>query len=287
MGKTQKRLLEEMELRRYRPSTIESYERCARKLVEHFWRPAESLDDDDLRGFVLHLVRVRKIGPAGHKLYVAAIRFLYCHVVGRPEVVHVLPYPKVPRPLPVVLSGTEVEGLLGAIESPKYRAIVMCAYGAGLRVGEVCSLRPEDVDGKRMLLHVRDAKGARDRYVVLAARLLDALRAYWRAVRPARDGYLFPGATAGSHVSDDTVRQVLRRAAASCGLEKRVYPHVLRHSFATHLLEAGTDLRVIQVLLGHASIRTTARYTHVSARLIGRTKSPLDLLGTKEGEPLG
>jgi site-specific recombinase XerD len=287
MGQTRDRLVAELEIRRYRPSTIESYVRCARKLVEHFWRPAESLGREDLRGFLLHLVRIRKIGPAGQKLYVAAFRFLYAHVLGRPEMLHFLPYPRVPRPLPVVLSGSEVAALLAAVESPKYRAVVMCAYGAGLRISEVCALLPEDVDSKRMLLHIRDAKGGRDRYVVLSQRLLHALRAYWVAARPPRDGFLFPGATAGTHIAPDTVREVLRRAAVASGLAKRVTPHILRHSFATHLLEAGTDMRVIQALLGHGSIRTTARYTHVGGPLIARTKSPLDLLGTPEGKALG
>jgi site-specific recombinase XerD len=286
MGQTKDRIIAELELRRYSPTTIKAYVRHARNTVCHFMRPLEELDADDLRGFLLHLIRVRKVGPAAHKLYVASLRFTYQHVLGKPELTHALPWPRVPRSLPVVLSGTEVVRLLEALESPKYRAVTMCAYGGGLRVSEVCGLRPEDVDSKRMLIHVR-GKGGRDRYVVLAGRLLEALRAYWRAVRPPRDGYLFPGVAPDSRLAPDTVRDVLRRAAKACGLEKRVSPHVLRHSFATHLLETGTDLRVIQELLGHGSIRTTARYTHVSARLIGRTKSPLDLLGTDEAKPLG
>lgn len=287
MGYTRDRLIEELELRRYRSSTIESYVRCSRKLVEHFWRPAESLSEEDVRGFMLHLVRIRNIGPSGQKVYVAALRFLFTHVLGRPEVIHALATPKVPRTLPVVLSGTEVEALLSAIESLKYRGVVMCTYGAGLRVGEACMLRPEHVDSKRMLLRVVDAKGARDRYVPLAQRLLDGLRAYWRAVQPPRDGFLFPGRSAKGHIVPETVRKVLARAVAATGLEKRVTPHVLRHSFATHLLELGTDVRVIQALLGHSSIRTTARYTHVGGPLVARTKSPLDVLGTTEAEPLG
>jgi integrase/recombinase XerD len=287
MGKTRDRMVAELEIRRYRPATIRRYVGCAAHVVRHFMRPLESLEGEDLRGFFLHLVRERKLSAGGQKSYVAALRFAYLHVLARPEMIHFLPWPRVTRPLPVVLSGSEVERLLLAVASLKYRAVVMCAYGAGLRVSEACGLRPQDIDSKRMLLHVREGKGARDRYVGLSQRLLDALRIYWVAIRPARDGYLFPGESAGSHVSGDAVRDALKKAADVCGVTKRATPHVLRHSFATHLLESGTDIRVIQQLLGHQSIRTTSRYTHVSARLIGRTTSPLDLLGTEAGEPLG
>ena len=287
MGSTSDRMRAELELRRYSPSTQKEYLRCARHFVAHYMRPAEELGEAEVRGFLLHLVRVRKAGEATHKMFVAALRFLYTHVLGRPEVLPAAPWPRMKRPLPVVLAGSEVESLLAAVESVKYRAILMAAYGGGLRVAEACALRPRDVDSTRMLIHVRDGKRGRDRYVMLSTRLLAALRAYWREARPPRDGSLFPGAKPGSHLSPSTVRAVLKKAARAAGVEKRTTPHVLRHSFATHLLESGTDLRVIQVLLGHGSIRTTARYTHVSAEHVGRTKSPLDLLGTEDGKPLG
>jgi site-specific recombinase XerD len=280
-------MLADLELRRYRPSTKEEYLRCAGNFVLHFMRPAEELGEGEVRAFLLHLVRVKKASPSVHKMYVAAIRFLYTHTLRRPEVVHWMPWPKVPKSLPVVLSGTEVLGLLEAVESPKYRAIVMCAYGSGLRVSEACVLTPADIDSKRMLIHVRDGKRGRDRYVMLGERLLEALRIWWRVEKPAREHFLFSGARAGKHVSSNTVEVVVKKAALAAGLAKRTTPHILRHSFATHLLESGTDIRVIQMLLGHGSIRTTARYTHVSAAHVGRTKSPLDLLGTEAGKPLG
>jgi site-specific recombinase XerD len=287
MGHTREQMLQALELRRYRPSTQKEYIRCARHFVAHYWRPAEELGAVEVRAFLLYLIRVKKVSASVHKMFVAALRFLYAQTLRRPEVLHELPWPKVGRPLPVVLSGSEVEHLLGAVESLKHRALLMCAYGGGLRISEACALAPSDIDSRRMVIHVRDGKRSRDRYVMLSERLLEALRAYWRATRPPRDGYLFPGAAPGSHVAPSTVRKVLAKAVAAAKLEKRVTPHILRHSFATHLLEAGTDVRVIQALLGHGSIRTTARYTHVSAGLIGRTKSPLDLLGTAEGKPLG
>ena len=287
MGKTRDAMLADLELRRYAESTKYKYLQCAKNFVAHFMRPAEDLGEDEVRGFVLHLVREEKASPTVQKMHVAAIRFLYTHTLRRPEVVHWLPWPKVPRTLPVVLSGTETLALLEAVESPKYRAVLMCAYGAGLRVSEACALTPADIDSKRMLIHVRRGKRGRDRYVMLGQRLLETLRIWWCVERPARDGYLFAGSTADRHISRHTVKKVLKKAAVAAGVEKRVTPHVLRHSFATHLLEAGTDIRVIQALLGHGSIRTTTRYTHVSAEHVGRTKSPLDLLGTEEGKPLG
>jgi integrase/recombinase XerD len=287
MSKTRDAMIADMELRRYSARTIEEYVRCARHFVGHYMRPAEELGEREVRGFLLHLVRVKKASPFVHKMYVAAVRFLYAITLRRPEVVHWLPWPKTPRSLPVILSGTEVLALLEAVESPMYRAILMCAYGSGLRVSEACALTPADVDSERMVIHVRVAKRGRERFVMLGVRLLAALRMWWRVEKPAREAYLFSGTTAGSHVSPDTVRTVLKKAAATAGIAKRTYPHLLRHSFATHLLESGTDIRVIQRLLGHGSIRTTERYTHVSVAHVGRTKSPLDLLGTEEAKPLG
>lgn len=286
MGHIRDRMIADLQLRRYSISTQNEYVRCATRFVEHYMRSPDELGEREVRGYVLHLVRVRKVSPSVHKMHVAAIRFLYVHTLHRPEAIRWLPWPKIPCSLPVVLGGAEVESLLQSFESPKYLAIVMCAYGAGLRISEACALAPSDIDSARGVIHVRHAKRRRDRYVMLSARLLDTLRAYWRAVRPPPDGYLFPGANPGSHSSPRAVRSVLKKAVAAAGLRKRVTPHVLRHSFATHLLEAGTDVRVIQVLLGHGSIRSTARYTHVSASHIGRTKSPLDLLETKAAKPL-
>ena len=159
------------------------------------------------------------------------------------------------------------------------------AYGAGLRISETCRLRVEDIDGKRKLSHVRLGKGGKDRYVMLGDRLLEGLRAYWAKVKP--EGWLFPGAKKGRPLSPDAVRKALERATKAVKLKKRVTPHALRHAFATHLLELGTDTRIIQVLMGHASPRTTARYTQVSTKLIASTKSPLDALGTKKAAALG
>jgi site-specific recombinase XerD len=278
-------MVADLELRRYSPKTIKNYIWCARAFVRFYMRPPEALGEDEVRGFLQHLVR-KGVSAAHQKMHVAAIRFLYSHTLGRPEVVHWIPLPRVPRKLPAILSGTEVLALVATVGSPKHRALLMCAYGAGLRVTEVCELKPADIDSKRMLIHVR-GKGGRDRYVGLSERLLVALRIWWCVERPARDSYLFPGAAPGSHITPRAVENAVRRARLAARIDKRITPHSLRHSFATHLLESGTDIRVIQELLGHGSIRTTTRYTHVSQAHVGRTKSPLDLLGTDEAKPLG
>jgi site-specific recombinase XerD len=284
---TRARMVAELELTNYSPSTINHYVRCADTFVTHYMRPPTELGETEVRCFLLHLQKVRDLGPAGLKMFVAALKFLYERTLARPEVVAAIRYPRVAKSLPDVLSGTEVEALLGAIESLKHRTILSVAYGAGLRIGEACRLRCADIDSERMALHVRGGKGKKDRYVMLGERLLLLLREYWRAAQPGRD-HLFPGNSDGGVVSRDAPRQALHKAVKACGITKRVTPHVLRHSFATHLLESGTDLRTIQVVLGHSSLRTTARYTHISKRHVEGTGSPIDLLGTEQGkEALG
>jgi site-specific recombinase XerD len=280
MGQLRDKMKADLKLRRYRSGTIDNYLGCAKKFVAFHRRPPGEMGEAEIRQYLLHLVDEQRLGPAGHKMHVAAIKFLYGVTLGRPEAVVRVPWPKVPVKLPDILDGSEVERLFEAVESIQHRAIVMTAYGAGLRISEVCALRVTDIDSQRGVIHVRDGKRGRDRFVMLSPRLLGCLREYWRAVRP-KGPELFPGATAESVVSPKTVRAALRKAVAKAGITKRVTPHVLRHCFATHLLERGTDLRVIQVLLGHGSIRTTARYTQVSTRHIARTKSPLDRRGRK------
>lgn len=280
------RMVADLELANYSPNTIKEYLRCSDTFVQHYMREPTELGETEVRCFLLHLQKVREVGPAGLKMYVASLRFLYVRTLQRPEVVETIPWPRVPKSLPVVLSGSEVEALLQAVESLRHRTILSAAYGGGLRISEACRLRCADVDSKRMVLYVRQGKGNKDRCVMLSERLLLLLREYWRATRPGRD-LLFPGNDEGGVVGAAAVRAALSRAVEQCGLRKRVTPHVLRHSFATHLLESGTDLRTIQVVLGHASIRTTARYTHVSTQHVARAKSPLDLIGTASGQVLG
>ncbi|MDP2183068.1 MAG: site-specific integrase, partial [Actinomycetota bacterium] len=285
MGQLRDRMEEDLRLRCYAQGTRAEYLRCARHFAEYHRRSPVAMGESEVRAFLLHLLKSGK-GPSVVKMHVAAVKFLYEVTLRRPEEVVRIPWPKVARPLPDVLSGSEVERLLAAVESRKYRMVLMSAYGAGLRVSEACGLSVEDIDSRRGLIHVRDGKRGRDRYVMLPARLLLALREYWRA-EGLTGMHLFPGRVPGQCVSSDGVRSALRKAVNACRLTKRVTTHTLRHSFATHLLEGGTDIRTIQVLLGHASIRTAVIYTHISVAHVGRTRSPLDLLGTPEGAVLG
>jgi site-specific recombinase XerD len=244
------------------------------------------MGEKEIREYLLHMVRERKVGPSTLKMSVAALKFLYSQTLNRPEEVIRIPWPRVPKPLPVILSGSEVERLLQSVRSLKHRMIIMTAYGSGHRVGEACSLQIGDIDSKRMLIHIRAGKRKRDRYVMLPKRLLLCLREYYKTFRPVGP-WLFPGRSPGTHISKKAVGEALRSAAKSAGISKRVTPHVLRHSFATHLLETGSDIRTIQVLLGHGSIRTTERYVKVSKSHVARVKSPLDLLGREAGQVLG
>jgi site-specific recombinase XerD len=237
-----------------------------------------TLGEDEIRAFLDDLVREKRVSRSTQRVYVAAIHFLYRVTLDRPVAVRRIPFPRRnSERLPEILSAAEVERLLAAVSRPKPRAMLMTLYGAGLRAGEVCALVPADIDSQRMLIRVRAGKGSKDRYVMLSPRLLATLREYWR-LRPPRGPYLFPSPRPDKPLSRMAVFRVVRRAARCAGLHKRVGPHVLRHSFATHLLEAGADIRMIQVLLGHRSLRTTARYLLVSRERIGAVASPLDTL---------
>jgi site-specific recombinase XerD len=269
----------------YRESTREQYLLWARQYTRHFMRPADEMGEEEVRTYLLHLIEDREFSASTVRGVRSALRFLYTTTLNRPLEVERLPVIRRRRPLPNVLSGTEVSSLLDAVRSPKYRALIMALYAAGLRISEGCRLRPEDIDSKRMLIHVRDGKGGRDRYTVLSTRLLEHLRGYYRIFRPKE--WLFPGGTAEGHVSRVSVGRVFTQALAASSITKRATPHTLRHSFSTHLLECGTDVTVIQALLGHSSLRATEVYTHVSLEHLGRVKSPFDVLGTEEAAVLG
>ena len=285
MGELYNKMARDLALKNFAEATQKQYLRCSCHFVRyHMTSPAE-LGETAIKQYLEHLL-LKGAGPETLKLNVAALKFLYGVTLDRPKVVERIPWPKVPHKKPDILSGTEVETVLGAVRSLVPGVALSAAYGAGLRVSEVCRLRVEDIDSKRGVIHVRQGKGKKDRFVMLSARLLELLRAYWVKVRPV-GGWLFPGRKAGEHLHPSAVRKALDEAVRTLGLKKRVTPHVLRHSFATHLLEAGNDIRMIQAALGHASIATTARYAQVSARHVARAKSPLDLLGTKAGAVLG
>lgn len=285
MGELYQRMLRDLKLKNLAPTTQKEYLRCCYEYVRYYMRPPTELGETAAKQYLEHLL-LKGAGPETLKMHVAGLKFLYGVTLNRPKVAERLPWPKVPHKKPDIPSGTEVDKILGAVTSPVAAVALMTAYGAGLRISEVTRLRVEDIDSKRGLIHVRLGKGNKDRFAMLPERLLAALRGYWRKVHP-QDDWLFPGRNKGTHLTPEAVRKALKEAVKSAKLKKRLSVHSLRHAFGTHLLEMDTNIRVIQELLGHASIRTTARYTQVSARHIASVKSPLDVLGTKRGAVLG
>jgi site-specific recombinase XerD len=278
-------MLEDMRLRGLAPITQASYLRYAHQLAEFSQRSPAALGEQEVRAFLLHMMRERRVSASTQAVCVAGLRFLFGVTLRRGEMAALIPYPKIAFRLPDVLSGKEVARLLECIRSPKHRTLCCVMYATGLRVSEACKLVPGDVDSARGLLRVRQGKGSRDRDVPMGSRLLETLREYWRLTRPARP-FLFPGEPPCKPISRVAVHKALRRAAGIARIRKHVSPHTLRHCFATHMLEMGVDLRVIQVLLGHRSIESTMRYLHVAREHLTTIKSPFDVLGTTEGEVL-
>lgn len=286
MGKVRDKMLSDLRLRGFSPKTWKSYLCCCRLFVAFHRRPPEKMGEQEIHQFLLHLEKQGR-SSSTRSVYAHALKFLYGVTLQRPEVAERIVGPRrIEQRLPDVLTGMEVEQLFEALGSTKYRAIAMVAYGAGLRVSEACGLHVQDIDSQRMVIHVRQGKRKRDRYVVLPQRLLVVLREYYKAEQP-RGPFLFPGQRPRTCLSVSSVQKTLHQAATRAGLQKRVSPHMLRHSFATALLEQGTDLRVIQVLLGHASVSTTMRYARVTAARLRSTQSPLDVLGSPPARPAG
>ena len=286
MGKLRDRMVQDLKLAGYSPVTARVYLQWITAFTRHFVRSPTEMGEEEIRSYLLHLLDERKLSHSSYRQAYASLKFLYTTTLKRPFEVHWIPRRRRrPRPLPNVLAGSEVRAVIRAIEDLKYQVLIMAIYGAGLRVTEACRLRVDAIDSLRMLIHVRHGKGGKDRYVMLSERLLQTLRQYWKKHRPG--DLFFPGGTELGHLSPESVRKVLRQASAKAGLEKHVTPHLLRHSFATHLLETGTDLAVIQALLGHRYLESTAGYTRISSRVLRRVQSPLDVLGTAAGQLLG
>ena len=270
-----RRMTDDMMIRNLLPATQQSYLYAVAKFSRYFHCPPDRLSLDDVRAYQLHLIAQQRSWSHINQT-VCALRFFYGITLGRTEALERIVAGREPQKLPVVLSAEEIVRFLEAVPGLRSRAALTTAYGAGLRVGEVARLTSAAIDSSRMLIRVEHGKGGKDRYVMLSAQLLAILRAYWRLARPGR--WLFPGRDAGTPVSVATLQEACRVAARRAELSKPVTVHTLRHSFATHLLEAGTDIRIIQALLGHARLTTTARYTQVATTLIAGTCSPLDRL---------
>jgi site-specific recombinase XerD len=286
MGKFQDLMDRELRIRGLAENTRRSYLEKMRRFVRHFMRAPDQLTAEDVKQYQLFLTKDRRVTWSTFNVNVCAIRFFYRNVLRVEWNVEHIPYQKTGTRLPVVLSGEEVIALLDAATNLKHRAILMTLYSAGLRTGEAIHLRLEDIDSQRMMIRVEQGKGRQDRYVMLSRKLLETLRRYWLMSRP--DPWLFPGQVPTHPITYRSVDRIFACAKAKAGIRKRVVPHSLRHSFATHLLERGVNIRVIQRLLGHRNLRSTEVYTHVAESYIRDTKSPLDdLLPDTEGvEPL-
>jgi integrase/recombinase XerD len=276
MTPLRQRFVHDLQLRNYAPRTVTTYVAAVARFAGFHGRSPEHLGPEPIRAYLLHLVQERRASWSTFNQAASALRFLYGVTLGRPEVVPHVPYGKKPQTVPTVLSRDEVRRLLEAVPAGRWRLMAQLAYGCGLRVGEVVRLRVGDVDSGRGVLVIRQAKGHKDRLVPLSPRLLEELRAYWRRARPA--GWLFPGPGASGHASLGQLQRVCQRAVRAAGLTKAASMHTLRHSYATHLLEAGTDLPTLQKLLGHNQLTTTLRYLHVGGDHLRTTPSPLDQL---------
>lgn len=280
MTELRKRYLQDLRLRNYAPKTLKAYVECVSLFARYFKRSPEQLGPEHIRQYQIYLVEEKKCSWSSFNQTVCALRFLYRNTLGRDWAITHIPFPRKQKRLPVVLSRDEVAQLLAAVRSLKYRTVLSLCYAAGLRISEALHLRVTDIDSERMMIRVRQAKGHKDRYVMLSHRLLELLREYWRAERTT--SWLFPGRCKDHPLDASTLQHVCRLALRDSGITKPVTPHTLRHSFASHLLESGANIRTIQLLLGHRSLQTTAVYTHVSETSIGQTVSPFDLLPTLE-----
>ena len=272
-----RRMSEDMQVRNLAPHTQRSYLQQVSQFARHFGKSPALLGPDDIRAYQLHLTRDKRLSASSILVAVAAIRFLYKVTLKRDwNIDDAIPACRQPQKLPVVMSHEEVNRFLLAVENPKHRVILTVCYAAGLRISEAVRLTPEAIDSQRMVIRVAAGKGSKDRYVMLSPKLRDILRAYWRKARPQH--WLFPGDLPGQPISASAVEVVCRQVRAQTDIAKPVTPHSLRHAFAVHLLESGADVRTIQLLLGHRSLSTTARYLRLATNKVCATASPLDFL---------
>jgi site-specific recombinase XerD len=270
-------MLEELQRRNYSPNTIRPYLYAVEDFASYFGKSPDKLSQENLRQYQLHLVNDSKLTVETIAGRISALRFFFVKVLGKPYREIDLVYPKVPERLPVILSEEEVARLIEAATTSYHRVILMTLYGTGLRREELCRLKVTDVDSQRMVIHVRQGKGNKDRDVTLSPRLLEVLRAYWQWRKPKT--YLFPSHYSCRRelpISSHTVWYAVHEAARRAGIKKKVSPHLLRHAWATHLLERGTDLKTIQVLLGHVDLESTTIYLHLSQRHLQAINNPID-----------
>jgi integrase/recombinase XerD len=280
MTPLRRRMLEDMEIRNFTHNTQQSYLQQVSSFAKYFKRSPERLGPEEIRAYQVYLTEERKLAPGSLSIIAAALRFVYKVTLKREWVEEAIPLPKTPFKLPVILSREEVALFLDSVASLKHRTILMTCYAAGLRITEATRLKITDIDSQRMMIRVEQGKNQKDRYVMLSPQLLEILRAYWTVARPK--GWLFPGDMPGQPITRGAVEDACKKALRVSGIKKPVTPHSLRHGFATHLLEAGTDVRKIQLLMGHRSLASTARYLKVATTSVCATTSPFDLLPRPE-----
>ena len=283
MTPLRQRMLEDMGIRNFAENTQMSYLQQVSSYARYFGRSPDQLGPEQVRAYQVHLTKTRKLSPSSVSIATSALRFLYKITLKKNWEPDDIPMPKLPFKLPVILSREEVIHFLGCVANLKHRTILTAAYAAGLRVSEATHLKVTDIDSKRMVLRVDQGKGHYDRDVMLSPRLLEELRSYWKVAHPKF--WLFPGDIPGLPITEGAVELACQKAHRAAGIRKPITPHSLRHAFATHLLENGTDLRKIQLLLGHRSLATTSRYLKVATSTVCATTSPFDLLPKVEPAP--
>lgn len=279
-------MLEELQRRNYAATTVEYYVRAVEGFAKHFGKPPDQLNREHLREYQAYLLRERKLEPRTVKLHVSALRFFFVKTLKRSYLLDDIPYPKAPRRLPTILTVEEVGRLIDSARNLMDRTLLMGLYSTGMRNRELRGLQVRDIDSQSMLIHIQHGKGGRDRYVPLSPKLLETLREYWRWMKPKT--WLFPGTVEGwradKPITPKVVWDACQSAAERAGIEKRVSAHLLRHSYATHLLEAGADLRTIQLLLGHVKLEHTVIYLHLSRRHLQAVANPLDTMNVSNPE---
>ncbi len=278
MTQLRKMMLEELQRRNYSQTTVTSYVKIVAAFAKHFDHPPDRMGPEQIRAYQVYLINERKLNARTVGHHTAALRFFYCKTLKRAYPIEEVPYPKAPRRLPTILTQEEAVRLIDSASNLFHRTMLMTVYSTGMRRAEMCQLKVEDVDSDRMLIHIRQGKGRRDRDVPLSPKLLETLRQYWLWMKPKT--YLFPGTINGLRADKPITPKMLweacREAAQRAGITKAVRPHLLRHSFATHLLEGGADLPTLQALLGHADLKPTSIYLHLSERHLRAAGTPLD-----------
>jgi integrase/recombinase XerD len=280
MKDLRKEMIKAMELRDFSENTQDAYLRSVKGLTGFYMKPPDKITQEEIEHYLLHLRNVRDFAPNSSNVVISGLKFFYNKTLKDPSISLDLPRKKKPRRLPEVLSNEEVIRLVNAPDNIKHRVILMATYSAGLRISEVAGLKPEHIDSSRMMIRVEEGKGKKDRYTILSQSLLENLRLYWKACKP--DIWLFPAPNPARHISAGTVGRIYNKAKEKAGITKGKGIHTLRHCFGTHLLEAGYDIRKIQVIMGHKSLSTTMIYLHVTQKHISTIKSPLDFQVTQD-----